>query len=184
MTFIGSQYRVLGGLALATAGTFWLYLYSNDTGLDRAAQVRSPDVTIDQPRWTLFDERGRAGGQMHADRLERWPGENGARLTEPRLHFSDPRQRPWHAEARLGRLYPDKTAIVLEKQVVLTQESRAGGLVLETERLRIADKGDALETDTPVELKTGSWHVSANGLRSSLGNRRLELHGQVRGVHE
>ena len=85
---------------------------------------------------------------------------------------------------RQGRLDPDKGSILLEKQVVLHREPQTGGLTLSTARLHIAEQGDRVETDAPVELQAGSWHFTAKWLRSSLGGQRLELLEQVRGIHE
>lgn len=181
MTSARSQQWIMLGLAVAVAGTFWLYLDNSDRDMLQTGASHLPDLYIDQPHWTLFDPQGRADKHMRAKRLEKWSDEAGARLIEPHLQINDQQQRQWLARARQGRLYPDKASIVLEKQVVLRREPEDSGLVIKTAQLRIADKGDTVETEAPVELQAGSWHFSSTGLHSSLGRQRLELLGQVQG---
>ena len=51
MTFAWPQSRILIGLAVATAGTFWLYLHSSDPGQALNDTTRTPDFYISQPHW-------------------------------------------------------------------------------------------------------------------------------------
>jgi len=105
-------------------------------------------------------------------------------LQEPRLTLVDKRQQLWHASARHGRISETRGALLLEQQVKLLREPENSDLVLNTELLRISDRGDLAETDQPVVLESGSWHVSAQGFRAELGRQQLELLGNVRGIHE
>jgi LPS export ABC transporter protein LptC len=74
--------------------------------------------------------------------------------------------------------------MVLEAAVNLQREAGDSGLVLHTEKLRIDDKGDVIETDRPVVLVSGNWHFSATGLHAELGRQQLQLLGNVRGIHD
>jgi len=182
----GSERWTLSAVLLVSLASFWLHLYSSRQPLPASAAARQPELTIGQPRWILFDTGGRVSRRLQATRLEQWSGEDGARLFEPRLRFSDSRQRPWLAEARHGRVHDggDDTDLFLEQEVVLRREQTAHGPVIRTGHLRIARHGDRIETDDAVVLDAGSWHFTANGLRTDLGRQRLELLARVRGIHD
>jgi lipopolysaccharide export system protein LptC len=167
--------------SLAAAG---LHLMALQTAGTPGHQAHAPDLYIEQPRWRLFDKNGRLNREMRAGRLEQWPGEARARLTEPRLQLTDRQQQIWQATAQHGWIPEDQRSVMLDKQVRLQREPATSGLVVTTERLRIADKGDFIETDQPVVLTSGNWHFSATGLRAELGRQQLELLGNVRGIHD
>jgi len=171
-------------LATATSATLWLYLYTGQLDDYRSGAAPQPDLYINQPHWTLFNQQGQIRRQLHADRLEQWPDEDGARLTEPQLKLSDRKQRQWQATARRGRISPDDQSILLEQEVVLKREPDSDGLVIKTGQLHFTQNGDTVETDDEVMLVAGSWHFTATGLRTSLGQQRLELLNEVRGRHE
>ena len=182
MTY-SERWTLLGVLAISMA-SFWLYLYSGRLTLPAPATMPQAELTIEQPHWMLFDTEGHISRQLHATRLERWSGEDGARLFEPRLQLNDSQRRTWLAQARRGRVDTDDTSLLLEQQVVLRREQTAHGPVIRTGRLRIAQHGDSIETDDAVVLDAGSWHFTSNGLRTDLGKQRLELLARVRGIHE
>ncbi|GMQ87617.1 MAG: hypothetical protein BMS9Abin08_0822 [Gammaproteobacteria bacterium] len=171
-------------LAVATAAALWLYLYTGQLDSRSSSGSLQPDLYINQPHWTVFNRQGRISRQLHADRLEQWPDENSARLTEPQLDISDRMQRRWQATARRGRINPDDRSILLEQDVVLKREPDNRGLVITTGQLHITQNGDSIETDDEVVLASGSWHFTAMGLRTSLDQQRLELLNNVRGRHE
>ena len=178
------QRRILLVACLASLAIIWLHFYTNQSfsTVQRAANL--PDLFIESPMWQQFNDQGEISRQLNADRLEQWPGEQDARLHEPRLTLVDSRQQHWRASARNGGISETQAALLLEQQVKLVRERENGNLVLNTELLRIADRGDVAETDQPVVLESGSWHVSADGFRAELGGQRLELRGNVRGIHE
>jgi len=171
-------------MAGASMAALWLYLYTGQLENDRYGSALQPDLIIKQPRLTLFDTAGQVRRQLQARELEQWPDEAGARLAGPRLTISDRLQRQWQATARRGRMNPDDQSLLLEGDVVLQREPDRRGLVIKTSRLRIAQNGDAIETDAAVVLTSGSWHFTAMGLRTRLDRQRLELLNKVRGRHE
>ncbi len=173
-------------LALFAAAAFslWLYIHTTGMGSTGSGDARQPELFIQQPSWTVFDQQGQPVRRLHAQRLEQWSDQQGARLIEPQLVLSDSQQRQWHAQARRGWIYPDRQSMVLDQQVTIEREPGKNVLVLKTEHLRIADSGDLVETDAAVVLQAGRWHFTSNGLRTDLGRQRLELLKQVRGIHE
>jgi LPS export ABC transporter protein LptC len=175
---------MITALASATAAALSLYLYTGQLDSHRSGTSLQPDLYINQPRLTLFNRQGQVRKQLYADRLEQWPSENGTRLTEPTLDIIDRKQRQWRATARSGRMNPDDQSILLEQNVVLKREPDNSGLVIKTGKLHITQNGDTIETDDAVVLASGSWHFTAMGLRTSLGQQHLELLNKVRGKHE
>ncbi|MFQ5642134.1 MAG: LPS export ABC transporter periplasmic protein LptC [Thiogranum sp.] len=181
---LNRHWLTVTALAGASMAALWLYLYTGQLEDDRYGRSLQPDLTISQPQLSIFDRQGRIHQQMHADRLEQWPDESGARLAEPRLTISDRMQRRWRATARLGRMNPDDESLLLEGDVVLKREPDSHGLVIKTTKLHIAQSGNRIETDDAVVLTSGNWHFTAMGLRTRLDQQRLELLNKVRGRHE
>jgi len=175
---------VVATLATATAAALWLYLYTGQLDSRHSGTSLQPELYIDQPYLTTFNRQGQISRKLHARRLEQWPGENSARLTEPQLELSDRKQRQWRATARRGRINLGDQSILLEQEVVLKREPENHGLVIKTNQLRFTRNGDTIETDDTVVLASGSWHFTAVGLRTRLGQQRLELLDKVRGRHE
>ena len=180
----GVQRGFLLAALAASLAALWLALATRQAADSEGHRAELPDVTIEQPFWQLFDENGAGRHEVHATRLEQWPGEPQARLTEPRLQLTDKRQQRWQAAARRGWIPEDPQSIVLEQQVTLQREPAQEGPVITTQHLRIAREGDLLETDQPVVLTSGNWHFSASGLRAELGRAQLQLLGNVRGIHD
>jgi LPS export ABC transporter protein LptC len=175
---------MLIGISAATAASLWLYVHTSQRdGMPYPASPQA-DLYINQPRWTLFDRQGHLSRRLHAQRLEQWAGEEAARLIQPQLTINDRQQRRWRVHAKTGWIYPDNRPFLLEQEVVLQQEPESSGLLLETAHLRIDRSGDSVETDAAVVLRKGSWHFTSTGMRANLGQQRLELLAQARGIHE
>lgn len=169
---------------LASLAIVWLHFYTQQSFSVAKDTATLPDFFVSKPMWQQFNSQGESSRQLYANRLEQWPGEPDARLHEPRLTLVDSREQLWQASARNGRISETGGALLLEQQVKLVRERENGEFVLNTELLRIADRGNLAETDQPVVLDSGSWHVSAEGFRAELGRQQLELLGNVRGIHE
>ena len=180
----GMQRWFFAATLLAGLASLWLFLSVRQAGDERDGSALLPDFYVEQPRWQVFDERGLPKRELLARRLEQWPGEDRARLFEPRLRLTDVQQQHWRASAQRGWIAADQRHMVLETAVNLQREAGDGDLVLHTEKLRIDDKGDVIETDQPVVLVSGNWHFSATGLHAELGRQQLQLLGNVRGIHD
>jgi LPS export ABC transporter protein LptC len=178
------QGRIIFATLLASLAAAGLHLIALQTTDTRGQQFPAPDFYIHKPVWRMFDDNGQLKRELSATRLEQWPGEPQARLTEPRLRLNDRKQQAWRARAERGWIAEDQHSLVFDKQVRLQREPVDSGPVVNTERLRITDKGDFIETSRPVVLNSGNWHFSATGLRAELGRQRLKLLGNVRGIHE
>ena len=178
------QRRVLVTICLASLAVIWLHYYTQQTYSVVKNDASLPDFFVKHPVWQQFNSQGKSTRQLSADRLEQWPGEPDARLLEPRLTLVDARNRRWQASGRNGRISEAKASLLLEQEVRLVREQEDSDMVLNTQLLRIADRGNLAETDQPVVLDSGSWHVSADGFRAELGRQQLELLGNVRGRHE
>ena len=169
---------------LASVAIIWLHIHTRQTYSEVKNNASLPDFFVQHPVWQQFNSRGESSRQLSADRLEQWPGEPDARLLEPRLMLVDARDRRWQASARNGRISEARASLLLEREVKLVKEQEGSDMVMNTQLLRITDRGNLAETDQPVVLDSGSWHVSADGFRAELGRQQLELLGNVRGRHE
>ncbi len=178
------QPAILFAIVLVSLAAVGLHLVTLQTTATPANPGKQPDLYIEQPAWQLFDHGGRLHRELRATRLEQWPGEAQARLVQPRLRLTDRQQQVWRARAESGRIADDQHSMVLDRHVRLQREPGDSGPVVTTDKLRIADKGDVIDTDRPVVLTSGNWHFSATGLRAELGRQQLELLGNVRGIHD
>lgn len=170
--------------AAAGLAALWLHLltlHADDTAAPRAA---GPELYIEQPQWRSFDRNGGLVRELAAGRLEKWPGDDLARLSEPRLQLVDSRRQHWKAGARVGWLDEDSRRLRLEQQVRLEREPQDSGLVVTTQTLQIGDQDGLIETDSAVVLESGNWHFTATGMRAELGRQQLQLLGNVRGIHD
>jgi LPS export ABC transporter protein LptC len=171
---------LLTGLAAA----LWLHLLTLKAADTAGESARQPDLYIDLPYWQTFDDDGRPERELRAVRLEKWPADSRARLSEPQLVLIDRLRQRWQAAARVGWLDENRQLLQLEQQVRLTREPGNGGLVVTTEALQIGGRGGLIETDRAVVLNSGSWHFTATGLRAEPGRQRLQLLENVRGTHD
>lgn len=176
-----AQRRLLA--AALTACLLGIGLHLN-TLRQAAVTADGPDFYVEQPLWQVFDRAGRLSRQLQARRLVHEAGDSRGRLVQPRVRLTDAAQRHWRANADAGWLGTDPPALVLEGNVDLHPESRGRGPVVHTEKLRIDDKGDVIQTDQPVALESGRWHFTAAGLHAELGGQQLKLLGNVRGTHD
>jgi LPS export ABC transporter protein LptC len=151
---------------------------------ETTAPADGPDFYVEQPSWQVFDRTGRLSRQLEARRLVHESGDARARLVHPRLVLTDGTQHHWRADADAGWLGSDPPALVLEGNVDLRPKSGQNGPVVHTEKLRIDDKDDVIQTDQPVALESGGWHFTAAGLHAELGGQQLQLLGNVRGTHD
>lgn len=169
---------------VAAFASLWLYLATLRDNPATQASGQRPALYIDAPDWQLFDARGEPAQKLRATRLEQWTQQEPAMLLEPRMELRDPHRRRWLLSAKLGSLFPDQGPIHLENDVVLRGTDASAHIIVATSRLQVARRGDRVETNKPVVLRTGNWHFNATGLRADLGQQRLELLEQVKGRYE
>ena len=175
---------LLAAIVSASLAALWLHLLTLQADDTTAPGDGEPELYIEQPQWRSFDRNGGLVRELTAGRLEKWSGDNQARLSEPRLQLVDSRRQHWQAEARLGWLDEDSRLLRLERQVRLEREPRDNGLVVTTQTLQISERDGLIETDRAVVLESGNWHFTATGMRAELGRQQLQLLGNVRGIHD
>lgn len=176
--------RWMSGLLLAVClATLAMYFLTQENMKQTMYNKNLQDFYIVGPEWRQFDLQGKVSRRISADRLDQWPGQPPL-LAEPRLRLTGRNTAVWLASARSGRISQAGGPLTLEKEVELLQEPADGGLVLTTEHLRVSDEGEQIETDRAVVIGSGSWHFRAKGLRADLGSQRIELLGEVRGIHD
>ena len=178
-----SQRWSLSAILLASLAALALHLLTAQHPDYDSKNNNFPDLYIVSPEWRLFDSQGAVSRRLSAERLEHWREQEPV-LTEPRLRLTDQNTHTWLASARRGLVSEADHGLALEQQVELSREPRAAGPVVTTEFLRIAANGQHIETDQAVVIDSGSWHVSAKALRAELGAGRMELLGEVRGIHD
>jgi len=172
----------LGALAVAT----WLY------GRAPAAPAYAPPVDGAEPlgyylraaRILGTDEQGRIAYRILADNLEELPAEQLLKLDGVRIEYLPADADPWLISATAGSAPKDGSELALTGNVTLRSEPRNGGkpLVIAASTLRFIPESSSAESETPVSISVGDWHVEAGQLRTRLKGDVVQLESKVHGT--
>ena len=172
---------VLGALAVAT----WLY------GRTPTAAPRTLPTEGAQPlgyylraaRILGTDEQGRIAYRIMADNLEELPQEQRLKLDGVRIEYVPTDADTWLISAAAGTAPKDGSELTLNGDVSLRSEPRGGGkaLVIAGETLRFFPDSSRAESETPVSISVGDWHVEAGRFRTLLKGDVVELESKVHG---
>jgi LPS export ABC transporter protein LptC len=172
---------VLAALAVAT----WLY------GRMPSAPPRTPPVEGAQPLGYYLraakllgtDDEGRIAYRILADNLEELPGEQLLKLDGVRIEYTPADADAWLISATTASAPKDGSELTLKGGVTLRSEPRDGGepVVIAAETLRFVPDSSSAESETPVSISVGDWHVEAGRLRTHLKGDVVELESNVHG---
>ena len=172
---------VLAALAVAT----WIY------GRTPAIAPRPLPAEGAQPlgyylraaRMLGTDEQGRIAYRILADNLEELPQQQRLKLDGVRIEYLPADADTWLISANAGTAPKDGSELELNGNVRLRSEPRDGGkaVVIAAETLRFFPNTSSAESDTPVSISVGDWHVEAGRLRTLLKGDVLELESKVHG---
>jgi len=169
----------------ALAGATWLYSRVPATAL------RTPPAEGTQPlgyyvraaRMLGTDEQGRVAYRILADNLEELPGQQLLKLEGVRIEYLPAETDHWLISAKGGTAPKDSSELTLNGQVTLRSEPRQGGkpVVIASETLRFLPESSSAESNTPVTLTVGDWHLEAGRFRTLLKGDVVELESNVHG---
>jgi LPS export ABC transporter protein LptC len=173
---------VLAALAVAT----WLY------GRTPSSAPRTLPAEGAQPlgyylraaRMLGTDEQGRIAYRILADNLEELPEQQRLKLDGVRIEYLPAGADPWFISATAGTAPKDGSELLLNGDVSLRSEPRDGGkvVVIAAETLRFFPNTSSAESDTPVSIRVGDWHVDAGRFRTLLKGDVVELESKVHGT--
>jgi lipopolysaccharide export system protein LptC len=173
---------VLATLAVAT----WLY------GRTPAPVPRTLPAEGAQPlgyylraaRMLGTDEQGRIAYRILADNLEELPQQQRLKLDGVRIEYLPADGDTWLISATAGTAPKDSSELLLNGNVSLRSEPRNGGkpVVIAAETLRFFPDSSSAESETPVSISVGDWHVDAGRFRTLLKGDVMELESKVHGT--
>jgi len=172
---------VLAAFAVAT----WIY------GRVPPVAPRAPPAEGAQPlgyylraaRMLGTDEQGRIAYRILADNLEELPEQQRLKLDGVRIEYLPADADRWTISATAGTAPKDGSELELNGDVSLRSEPRDGGkpVVIAAETLRFFPDTSSAESETPVTITVGDWHIQAGRLRTHLKGDVVELESKVHG---
>jgi len=129
------------------------------------------------------DEQGRIAYRILADNLEELPQQQRLKLDGVRIEYLPADADPWLISATSGTAPKDGSELALNGNVNLRSEPRNGGkpLVITAETLLFSPASSSVESETPVSIRVGDWHIEAGRLRTHLKGDVVELESKVHG---
>jgi len=172
---------VLAALAIAT----WLYGRAPSTA-PRAVPTEGAQPLgyyLRAARILGTDEQGRIAYRILADNLEELPEQQRLKLDGVRIEYLPADADRWLISATAGTAPKDGSELQLNGDVRLRSEPQDGGkpVVIAAETLRFLPESSTAESDTPVTISVGDWHVEAGRLRTRLKGDVVELESNVHG---
>ena len=172
---------VLAAFAVAT----WLYGRA-PTAVERrfpAEGTQPLGYYLRGARMLGTDEQGRIAYRILADNLEEMPEQQRLKLDGVRIEYLPADSDSWLISADSGTAPKDGSELELVGDVSLRSEPRAGGkpVVIATQALRFFPNTSSAESDMPVSIKVGDWHVEAGRFRTLLKGDVVELESKVHG---
>lgn len=173
---------LFAGLAAVAAMVGYVTLFwdsSQPAALLRTAGVEI-DFTAEQPRGTIYDERGAAVRTFQAERLVHYRADDRSELEQPRFQVVDGDGTAWSGAGRDGTLRGEDQLELRGSAFIV---DAAGTTRLDTEQLQWHAATQLVSSDVAVRLVRETHTVTAIGLRADLGSDRVELLQQVEGTH-
>ena len=129
------------------------------------------------------DDQGRVTYRIMADNLEELPGDQQLKMEGVRIEYEPADADSWLISAGAGSAPKDGSELALEGDVVLRNKPRDDGnaVVINAEALRFFPDTSSAESETPVRISVGDWHVEAGRLRTHLKGDVMELESKVHG---
>jgi LPS export ABC transporter protein LptC len=129
------------------------------------------------------DEQGRIAYRILADNLEELPEQQRLKLDGVRIEYLPADADTWLISATAGSGPKDGSELELNGNVSLRSEPRDGrkGVVIAAQTLRFFPQSSSAESETPVTISVGDWHVEAGRFRTLLKGDVVELESKVHG---
>lgn len=150
------------------------------------ARVHRPDFFLDDFILLAMDETGQPKHRIQGTHLEHYPDDDTAEVDEPYMEIYRPQAPDWQISARFAWIGPAGEQVRLQREVVVERVAtpEVAPMTMLTEELLALPDAEYVETDLPVKFLGTGWDVTAIGMRGWLGEGRMELLSEVRGVHE
>ena len=185
---IREHYLLIIVLLGAIAASLWLQQARQP--IDLALGVEQPTDTgydhfIDGAYWTNWNREGQVEQNLNAIRLEHFPSRQGSVLSSPKLHTTKNHDPYWTIVANRAWLPDTGPILQLDTHVIASMRSSSGAKrILQTELMLVDTRQNHAFSDLPVRIESISGIVTGTGFHADLDSHRMELHDQVRSLHE
>ena len=180
---------VLAGLS------YWLF---SEQPKDKTHTVsrdnRSADTFMENFTTRILNAEGKPRYEVQAASMVHYPYDDHSEFTAPQfiVHQSDGGR--WHITAEQGQAQDGTEQILLQGNVVITQQGKpdlqttdeeaAAKLELRTSELLIRPDEEYAETQQLATIRRGRGTLQSLGLRAYFGEERMQLLSQVVGRYE
>jgi lipopolysaccharide export system protein LptC len=177
------QILLFGGLLAVALITGWLV---QDQGIltDQAPpSPRGPDLFVNGMDLRIIGEDGSVHYSVKASRMEHFPYDNHADLTNPFMQVLSQQQVIWDAHSERGRVSDRGDTVWLLGRAVInrSEASKQRALSVVTSDLEIKPQSDTAETTAAAVIQSGVYRIEGVGMLANFRKNRLELRSRVRG---
>ena len=174
-------------LLVAAIATGWLLYDLDPSTLDTAPTSRhAPDFFVENFVTTTMDEQGQPKRRVQAEHMAHFTDTDTHELRRPYLQVFSTGVDPWHIRSERGWLSANGNVMLLLGRVHIWRNAPDGSKTMDikTSDLRVLPESEYGETDKPVVITTPHSQSQSVGMRTFLGQGRMELLSQVRTVYE
>jgi lipopolysaccharide export system protein LptC len=173
---------MVAGVAFAL-GSFWLlHMVDQDTGLPGGPGRGESDYFVDNFSVVRMTPAGRPAYLVSGARLTHHPQDDSSDIERPFVRKLNDGLAPTDMRAERARVDQGNSRVQLSGHV--TVERAAGGgarqLRLATPELTVFPDLDRMRTDAPVELQSGTAHLSGVGMTGDNAARQVEIAHRLR----
>lgn len=124
-----------------------------------------------------MDTQGKVASTFHASRVDHYPGQQIAKLQQPRAITYNEGNPPWFLRADQGVRDERNNRITLQGDVVANQRYRDQEKfsLIETEQLNLFLDEDYLITDQPIRITTESSFTQSIGAKAWMDRGIVQL---------
>lgn len=150
-----------------------------------------PAAYVENMHTRVLDEQGKLHYRLRAQRADHFqedpagPGaEDYSVIEHPDLTMHPQTAAPWHLQARMGRIDDQGDLVLLHDGVRAWQDGEQGLTELTTSELWVEVPKEYAHTDKAVNMRAEQGTTDAIGMRAQLGEERIELLSEVRGLYK
>ncbi len=183
--FTLSQLAGLAGLGLLAALSAWLAELTTPPLVAVASPLlHQSDYYAENFTIVTLDAAGHIRQRLQGNRLDHYPDDDKAQLTNPRLTLYREQTVTWWIQSDQGEVRAKGESVWLPGPVIVRRPPELDSWELDGSAVLIYPRDEYAETQAPVQIRHPQLIVNAVGIRASLKVGRIELLSQVKSRYE
>jgi lipopolysaccharide export system protein LptC len=181
---MGSGKRTWLLAVILTSLAAWYWTLVGDGVIDRPAPQTDAELVqtyLVNTRSISFAEDGALAEVMEATRIEHFGGEDVSEIEQPGFYSHDGDNRTWSASAERGRLQHETSVLLLQQNVVLSNDQ--SGATLQAEAMTLNLRLRTAESNVAVTARLGDDVLRADGMFANLADETILLKPNVEGTY-